>query len=88
MGAYGVDRMATRTDERSGPWTRPTASSAKRITLLCWLLVLTLAASAECAWVLWFQALWTAAPTAAGPRPAPRVSPSARIAQWPTNPAP
>ena len=50
--------MTSRTDEQSG----------RRITLLSWLLVLTLAAAAEGAWVLWLQDHWTAdAHTVASP---------------------
>jgi hypothetical protein len=47
--------MTSRTDEQSGPGVGQTASQARRITLLCWLLVLTMAASAECAWVVWLH---------------------------------
>jgi hypothetical protein len=56
--------MASRTDEQSGPV----------ITLLCWLLVLTMVAAAEGAWVLWLQDHWTAdAHTVASPPPHLRV---------------
>jgi hypothetical protein len=58
-------------DERPDSWMGRTASYATRITLLCWVLVLTVAVSAECAWVLWLQNVWTVAPTAASPRPHP-----------------
>jgi len=59
--------MTSRTDERSGPV----------ITLLCWLLVLTMAAAAEGAWVLWLQDHWTAdARTVASPRPHLRATSS------------
>ena len=64
--------MASRTDEQSG---------ARRITLLCWLLVLIMAAAAEGAWVLWLQDHWTAdAHTAASPPPHLRVTSSEDIA--------
>ena len=64
--------MTSRTDEQSG---------ARRITLLCWLLVLTMAAAAEGAWLLWFQDHWTAdAHTVASPRPHLRVTSSEEIA--------
>jgi hypothetical protein len=63
--------MTSGTDERSKPSMGRTASYAARITLLCWLLVLTAAVSAECAWLLWLQDLWTVAPTEASPRPRP-----------------
>jgi hypothetical protein len=53
--------------------------TSRRMSLLCWLLVLTLAVSAECAWVLWLQDVWTVAYTEGGP-PGPR-SPSEQIAQ-------
>jgi hypothetical protein len=43
--------MTKRTDEQAG---------ARRITLLCWLLVLTMTAAAEGAWLLWLQDRWTA----------------------------
>jgi hypothetical protein len=46
-------------------------SDATRATLICWLLVLTVVISAECAWVLWLQDAWTVAAAAAGPLPAP-----------------
>ena len=73
--------MTSRTDERSGPGVGQTASQARRITLLCWLLVLTMAAAAECAWVLWLQDHWTAdAHTLASPRPHLRVTSSEEIA--------
>jgi fatty-acid desaturase len=53
---------------------------ARRITLLCWLLVLILAAAAEGAWVLWLQDHWTAeAHTVASPRPHLRVTSSEEI---------
>ena len=70
--------MTSGTDERADPWMGRTASYAARITLLCWLLVLTVAVSAECAWLLWLQDLWTVAPTEASPRPRP--SPGVRPA--------
>jgi len=55
------------------PMTRRRAerSDPTRITLICWLLVLTVAISAECAWVLWLQDAWTVAPAAASPHPHP-----------------
>ena len=53
--------MTGRTDEQGGgPGVGQPASQARRITLLSWLLVVTMAASAECAWVLWLQDHWTA----------------------------
>ncbi len=61
-GAVGGNTMTSRTDERFGPWAGRTASPAKRLTLLCWLLVLSIAVSAECAWVLWLQNVWAVAP--------------------------
>ena len=68
--------MTSRTDEQSGPVVGQT-SQARRITLLCWLLALTMAAAAEGAWVLWLQDHWTAdAHTVAGPRPHLRVTSS------------
>jgi hypothetical protein len=64
--------MTSRTDEQSG---------ARRITLLCWLLVLIMAAAAEGAWVLWLQDHWTAdAHTAASPPPHLRVTSIEEIA--------
>src|SRR5229473_2781974 len=45
-GAVGGNTMTSRTDERFDPWARRTASHATRLTLLCWLLVLSIAASA------------------------------------------
>jgi hypothetical protein len=69
-----------RTDEQYGPGAAQTASHARRITVLCWLLALTLAATAECAWVLWLQDHWTAdVHTVASPGPNLRVAPSAEI---------
>lgn len=57
--------MTSRTDEQSG----------RRITLLCWLLALTIAAAAEGAWVLWLQDHWAAdAHAVASPRPHLRVT--------------
>jgi hypothetical protein len=50
--------MTAGIDERSG---------ATRTTLICWLLVLTVVFSAECAWVLWLRDAWTVAPAAASP---------------------
>jgi hypothetical protein len=78
--------MTTRSDERSGPGVRQTASQPRRITLLCWLLVLVLAASAECAWVVWLQDVWTVAPAVARPHPLPPVATGERIDQWAANP--
>lgn len=67
--------MTSRDHERGGPGMGQTSSNARRITLLCWLLVLTLTASAECAWVLWLQDHLTAdARTVASP-PHLRVAP-------------
>jgi hypothetical protein len=43
---------------RSGTYEQ--TSQARRVTLLCWLLALTIAAAAEGAWVLWLQDHWTA----------------------------
>lgn len=85
-GAVGGDTMTSRTDERSGPGAGQMAWPARRITLLCWLLVLTMAASAECAWVVWLQDVWTVAPTVARPHPLPPVAASERIDQWAANP--
>lgn len=78
--------MASRTDERSGPGVGQTVLQARRTTLLCWLLVLTLAVSAECAWVVWLQDVWTVAPTVARPHPLSPVAASERIDQWAANP--
>ena len=51
--------------------------TGRRITLLCWLLVLTMAAAAEGAWVLWLQYHWTAdAHTVASPPPHLRMTSS------------
>jgi hypothetical protein len=61
-GAVGGNTMTNRTDGRFDPWAGRTASQAKRLTLLCWLLVLSMAVSAECAWVLWLQNVWAVAP--------------------------
>ena len=55
--------------------------TSRRITLLCWLLVLTMAAAAEGAWLLWLQDHWTAdVHTVASPRPHLRVTSSEEIA--------
>ncbi len=54
--------MTSRTDERCDPQAGRAGSHATRLTLLGWLLVLSIAASAECAWVLWFQHVWAMAP--------------------------
>jgi hypothetical protein len=73
--------MTSRTDEQSGPVVGQTASQARRITLVCWLLILTMAVAAECAWVLWLQDQWTAdAHPVAAPRPHLRVTSSDEIA--------
>ncbi len=87
-GAAGGDTMTSRTDERAGPGVGRTASQAKRITLLCWLLVLTMAASAECAWVLWLKDVWTVAPTATSPSPHPPMSAGERIDHYAADPEP
>jgi len=70
--------MTSRTDERADPWA---GQAAKRITVLGWVLVLSLAVSAECAWVLWLRDAWTAAPTIASPHPLLPVAASERIDQ-------
>jgi hypothetical protein len=59
---------------------------AKRITLLSWLLVLAFAVSAECAWVLWLQDVWTVTPTTARPHPRFRVAASEQIDHWAADP--
>jgi len=53
-------------------------SEPTRTTLICWLLVLTVAISAECAWILWLEDAWTVAPAAASPRlnPSPGAPPA------------
>ena len=80
MARTGGDTMTSRTDEQSGPVVGQT-SQARRITLLCWLLVLTMAAAAEGAWLLWLQDHWTAdVHTVASPRPHLRVTSSEEIA--------
>jgi hypothetical protein len=62
--------------------SRTDAESGRRITLLSWLLVLTMAAAGEGAWVLWLQDHWTAdAHTVASPRPNLRVTSSEEIAR-------
>jgi len=85
-GAVDGNTTTSRTDKRSGPGVGQMAWPARRITLLCWLLVLTIAASAECAWVVWLQDVWTVAPTVASPHPLPPVAASERIDQWAANP--
>jgi hypothetical protein len=62
------------------------ASRARRITLLGRLLVLTVAASAECVWVVWLQDVWTATPSVASPHPFSPVAASERIEQYAANP--
>jgi len=64
-GAVGGVTMTSRTDERIPPSVEPTPWPAKRMTLLCWLFVLTVAVSAECAWLVWLQDAWTVAQTEA-----------------------
>ncbi len=76
----------SRTVEQYGPGVAQTPSQARRITLLSWLLVLTMAVSAECAWVLWLQDHWTAdAHTVASPPPHLLVAPSEEIAHRPSS---
>lgn len=61
-GAVGGNTMTSRTDERLDLWAGRTAAHAKRLTLLGWLLVLSIAAVAECTWILWLQNIWAVAP--------------------------
>jgi hypothetical protein len=71
----------TRTGRQYRPGVAQTPSQARRITLLCWLLALTAAASAEGAWVLWLQDHWTAdAHAVASSGPHLGVAPSVEIA--------
>jgi len=85
-GEAGGDTMTSSADERSGPGVGQAPSQARRIRLLCWLLVLTMAATAECAWVVWLQEVWTVAPTVASPHPLPPVAVSERIDQSAASP--
>lgn len=78
--------MTGRLDERSGPGLGQDASRPRRITLLGWLLVLTVAASAECVWVVWLQDVWTATPSVASPHPLSPVAASERIDRYAANP--
>ena len=57
----------------SGIDDRPDAT---RTTLICWLLVVTVVISAECAWVFWLQDAWTVTPAAAASS-RPHISPAA-----------
>ena len=77
--------MTSKTDERARSAVERMPWPAKRLTLLCWLLVLTLAVSAECAWLVWLQDAWTEAPTGARPHRLLPVGAAERISQWAAN---
>lgn len=76
--------MTNGTNEPSHPggWR---ASHARRVTLLSWLLVVSLVVFAEFAWVLWLQNIWTMTSTGASLGPRPLVSPSERSVPWAAN---
>lgn len=68
--------------ERSGTGVSQTAADARRITLLSWLLAITLTLAAEGAWALWLQNVWAAPSVDASPRTSLPMPPSKRAVPW------
>ncbi len=75
--------MTTKPDARCAAEVRRSASQTRGTTLLCWLLVLAMAVSAECAWVVWLRDAWTVAPTLLRAHLHDQRSPSEQLAKWP-----
>ena len=74
--------MMRGTIQRSGAGVGQTPADARRITLLSWLLVITLTLAAEGVWALWLQNLWAAAPIDTSPRTPRLVLRSERAVPW------